>query len=162
MPDSASLLPPGEAKNPGGAGAPTSTRDRILAWARDAARRPVILGLACCSVEMIPGPGPRYELPPRVTAPEASDVLVVAGTVSEKMAPWLLHLWDQMPQPKWAVAVGACSCCGGPFATYAVTQGVDRILPIDVYIPGCPPSAEALLEGLLRLEQKIARQMSRK
>ncbi len=161
MPDPATFQP---AAPPtlGGAGALTSTADRIFAWARSAAVRPLSLGLACCAVEMTVAADLRFALPPPVTAPGASDVLIVAGTVSEKLAPWLLLLWEQMPQPKWAVAVGACASCGGPFATYAVTQGVDRILPIDIYVPGCPPSAEALVEGLLRLEQKIARQVSRR
>jgi NADH-quinone oxidoreductase subunit B len=96
--------------------------------------------------------------PPPATAPAASDVLIVAGTVSEKLAPLLRRLWDQMPHPKWAIAMGACAACGGPFPTYAVTQGIDRVIPVDVYVPGCPPPPEALLLALLHLEQKIARQ----
>jgi NADH-quinone oxidoreductase subunit B len=160
MPDSATHRPAAPTTL-GGGGALTSTCDRVFAWARGAGVRPISLGLACCAIEMTVAADPRFELALPITAPAVSDVLIVAGTLSEKLAPWLLHLWEQLPQPKWAVAVGACASCGGPFATYAVTQGIDRILPIDVYIPGCPPSSEALVEGLLRLERKIARQRSR-
>jgi len=143
----------------------TTTHDRIFDWARSSALRPIRLGLACCAVEMTADLDPRYEvarlglevaLPP-ATAPAASDVLIVAGTVSEKLAPWLRELWKQMPRPRWVIAVGACAACGGPFPTYAVTQGIDRVIPVDVYVPGCPPPPEALLLGLQHLEQKIAR-----
>jgi NADH-quinone oxidoreductase subunit B len=155
----------------GAASALTTTSSQIFAWARSSGRRPFHLGLACCAVEATVSRDPLRELASPgdavgererssrsllPAAPGASDVLLVAGTVSEKLAPWLRYLWEQMPPPKWAVAVGACASCGGPFATYAVTQGVDRILPIDLYIPGCPPSPEALLEGLQRLAEKIA------
>ena len=153
----------------GGESALTTTHDRIFDWARGSALRPIRLGLACCALEMTAALDPRYDVarlglagrmeasPPPRTAPAASDVLIVAGTVSEKLAPWLRQLWEQMPQPKWAIAVGACAACGGPFPTYAVTQGIDRIIPVDVYVPGCPPPPEALLLGLLHLENKIKR-----
>src|SRR5262245_4407536 len=128
----------------GGAGALTTTHDRIFDWARSSALRPIRLGLACCAVELTATLDSRYDLPrlgflgrlgaspPPRTAPAASDVLIVAGTVSEKLTPWLRQLWEQMPRPKWAIAVGACAACGGPFPTYAVTQGVDRVIPVDV------------------------------
>ncbi|HEV3460224.1 MAG TPA: NADH-quinone oxidoreductase subunit NuoB [Thermoanaerobaculia bacterium] len=150
-----------------GAAALTTTCDLIFDWARGSALRPIRLGLACCAVEMTAVLDPRYDrarlglpaaAPPPATAPAASDVLIVAGTVSEKLAPLLRRLWDQMPHPKWAIAMGACAACGGPFPTYAVTQGIDRVIPVDVYVPGCPPPPEALLLALLHLEQKIARQ----
>jgi NADH-quinone oxidoreductase subunit B len=153
----------------GGESALTTTHDRIFDWARGSALRPIRLGLACCALEMTAALDPRHDVarlglavrieasPPPRTAPAASDVLIVAGTVSEKLAPWLRQLWEQMPQPKWAIAVGACAACGGPFPTYAVTQGIDRIIPVDVYVPGCPPPPEALLLGLLHLENKIKR-----
>jgi NADH-quinone oxidoreductase subunit B len=166
--------PPPELPEDDGAGALTTTRDRIFDWARSSALRPIRLGLACCAVEMTAALDPRYDvvrlgllgrpgaLPPPRTAPAASDVLIVAGTVSEKLAPWLRQLWEQMPAPKWAIAVGACATCGGPFPTYAVTQGIDRVIPVDVYVPGCPPPPEALLLGLLQLENKIKRSGGRR
>jgi NADH-quinone oxidoreductase subunit B len=168
---------PGGPESAGGS-ALTTTADLVFEWARSSAFRPIRLGLACCAVEMTAALDPRYELPrrglppasdglPRSAPPPsvravASDVLIVAGTVSEKLAPWLLRLWEQMAQPKWALAVGACATCGGLFPTYAVTQGIDRLIPIDVYVPGCPPPQEALLLGLLHLEQKIARRRGRR
>ena len=176
MPDPASPAPVG--RESAGGSALTTTADLLFEWARSSAMRPIGLGLACCAVEMTAALDPRYELPrrgllptlgghPRAAPPPsapaaASDVLIVAGTVSEKLAPWLLRLWDEMPRPKWALAVGACAACGGPFPTYAVTQGIDRLIPVDVYVPGCPPPPEALLLGLLHLELKIARLRGRR
>ncbi len=148
------------------AGALTTSRDLIFDWARSSALRPIRLGLACCAVETTAVLDPRFDgvrlglhgaVPPPVTAPAASDVLIVAGTVSEKLAPALRRLWEQMPAPKWVIAMGACAACGGPFPTYAVTQGIDRVIPVDVYVPGCPPPPEALLLALFHLETKIAR-----
>jgi NADH-quinone oxidoreductase subunit B len=144
----------------------TTTYEQIFAWARRAAVTPVRLGLACCAVEMVPEVERQPEwLPPDEAglraAPARSDVLIVAGTISEKMAPVLRRLWDEMPAPKWAIALGACATCGGPFRTYAVTQGLDRILPVDVYVPGCPPGPEALLRGLRHLQMKIERGQKR-
>jgi NADH-quinone oxidoreductase subunit B len=156
------------------AGALTTTYDQIFDWARSSALRPIRLGLACCAVEMTAVLDPRYDrarlalpaaailpAPAPATAPAQSDVLIVAGTVSEKLAPMLRRLWEQMPQPKWVIAMGACAACGGPFPTYAVTQGIDRVIPVDVYVPGCPPPPEALLLALLHLEKKIARHRRR-
>jgi NADH-quinone oxidoreductase subunit B len=170
MPNAAPL-PPLAISELAAVSALTTTYDRIFEWARGATLRPLRLGLACCAVEMTAFSGMPHEprrgdgraaadaLPassPPACPPAASNVLIVAGTVSEKLAPELQRLWDQMPRPKWAIALGACASCGGPFATYAVTQGIDRLLPVDVYVPGCPPSAAALLAGLAVLEQKIA------
>jgi len=144
---------------PPGAGALTTTCELLRAWLRGAGMRPVHLALACCAVEMaaVNGPQAPWSEAPLATHPAASDLLIVAGTVSEKLAPWLRQLWDEMPRPKWALAVGSCAACGGPFPTYAVAQGVDRIIPVDVYVPGCPPSPEALLAGFQLLEKRIAR-----
>jgi NADH-quinone oxidoreductase subunit B len=138
----------------------TTTTEKIYHWAREAAAFPVRLGLSCCAIELAPLPDPRHDAA-RFGAsvfraqPAASDLLIVAGTLSEKMAPIVRRLWDQMPSPKWAMALGACATCGGPYRTYAVTQGLDRILPVDVYVAGCPPRPEAFLEGLERLKAKI-------
>jgi NADH-quinone oxidoreductase subunit B len=147
------------AEPPAGAGALTTTSERLRAWLRGAGMQPVHLALACCAVEMtaVHGPHAPWGEPPPAVLPAASDLLIVAGTVSEKLAPWLRQLWDEMPRPKWSMAVGSCAACGGPFPTYAVAQGVDRIIPIDVYVPGCPPSPEALLAGFQQLEKRIDR-----
>jgi NADH-quinone oxidoreductase subunit B len=140
----------------------TTTCDRIFAWARRSALWPLPLGLACCAVEMMPLFEAGQELgglePGTLgQAPERSDVLIVAGTVSEKMAPLLRQLWEQMPAPRWVIAMGACASCGGPYRTYAVTQGIDRVIPVDVFVSGCPPRLDTLLCGLLHLEKKIGR-----
>jgi len=140
----------------------TTTYDKIFNWARRSSIWPMQFGLACCAIEMMATLDPRHDMARfgaevfRAT-PRQSDLMIVAGTVTEKMAPIVRELWDQMPSPKWAIAMGACATCGGPYRTYAVTQGVDRILPVDVYVPGCPPRPEALLWGLLHLQQKIDR-----
>jgi NADH-quinone oxidoreductase subunit B len=140
----------------------TTTYDRIFDWARRLGVRPLLLGLSCCAVGMTPALDPRHDLArfggeAFRAAPGRSDLLIIAGTVSEKMAPLIRRLWDEMPDPKWAIALGSCAACGGPYRTYAVTQGVDRVIPIDVYVPGCPAGPEALLAGLLELEKKIGR-----
>jgi NADH-quinone oxidoreductase subunit B len=140
----------------------TTTWDRIFDWFRRLGVRPLQLGLACCALEMMPALDPRHDLArfggeAFRAAPGRSDLLIVAGTVSEKMAPLIRRLWDEMPDPKWAIALGSCAACGGPYRTYAVTQGVDLVIPIDVYVPGCPPRPEALLAGLLQLEEKMGR-----
>ena len=140
----------------------TTTYDKIFNWARRSAIWPMQFGLACCAIEMMAVLDPRHDMSRfgaevfRAT-PRQSDLMIVAGTVTEKMAPIVRRLWDQMPDPKWAIAMGACATCGGPYRTYAVTPGVDRVIPVDVYVPGCPPRPEALLWGLLHLQRKIDR-----
>jgi len=121
---------------------------------------PLTFGLACCAIEMMATGASRYDLA-RFGAevfrasPRQADLMIVAGRVSQKMAPVLRQIYDQMPEPKWVIAMGACSSCGGVFNNYAILQGVDEIVPVDVYVPGCPPRPESLIYGILQLQKKI-------
>ncbi len=139
-----------------------STVDYVFNWARKSALWPLTFGLACCAIEMIASTTSRFDMA-RFGAevfrpsPRQADLMIVAGTVSLKMAPALKRVWEQMPDPKWCISMGACSSVGGPFNTYAVLQGVDKIVPVDVYIVGCPPRPENLFYGLLKLQEKIDR-----
>jgi NADH-quinone oxidoreductase subunit B len=116
----------------------------------------------CCGAELAASWGPRFDLdrlgvPLPVAAPQHADLLLVVGAISHRMAPLLEHVYHLMPEPRWVVAVGACACSGGPYENYATVQGVDRLVPVDVYIPGCPPRPEALLDGVAKLQERIAR-----
>ncbi|HEX4497612.1 MAG TPA: NADH-quinone oxidoreductase subunit NuoB [Thermoanaerobaculia bacterium] len=137
-----------------------TTWDRIFDWTRRLGVRPTQIGLGCCAIGMTPALDPRHDLSRFGvdvfrTAPRRGDLLIVAGTVSRKMAPLLRRLWDEMPEPRWALALGSCASGGGPYRTYAVLRGIGQVIPIDVHVPGCPPRPEALLAGLRELETRM-------
>jgi len=138
--------------------------ENLISWAVNQSRAnsiwPLGFGLACCAIEMMSTLGPGFDLS-RMGAevmrpsPRQADLMIVAGRVSIKMAPVLRQLYEQMPEPKWVIAMGACASCGGVFNNYAILQGVDKIVPVDVYVPGCPPRPEALIHGIMKLQEKI-------
>lgn len=139
-----------------------TTLDQAVDWARSSSLWPMTFGLACCAIEMMATGAPRYDIDRfgagafRAT-PRQADLMIVAGTVNVKMAERVRRLYNQMPEPKFVIAMGACTCGGGPYYKYGynVVKGVDLVVPVDVYVPGCPPRPEALLEGLMRVQDKI-------
>ena len=139
-----------------------TSADALINWARTGSMWPMTFGLACCAVEMMHTSMPRYDLERFGTAPRASprqsDVMIVAGTLTNKMAPALRKVYDQMPEPRYVISMGSCANGGGYYHySYSVVRGCDRVVPVDIYVPGCPPTAEALLYGILLLQKKIRR-----
>ena len=134
----------------------------VFNWARSYSLWYFQFGLACCAIEVMAVSGPRHDFMrlgviPLPASPRQADFMIVAGTVTDKMAPSVKRLYDQMPEPKYVISMGSCSNSGGPYwDSYSVTKGVDQLIPVDVYVPGCPPRPEALIEGLLKLQQLIS------
>ena len=142
-----------------------TTVEQAINWARQSSIWPMTFGLACCAIEMMAAGASRYDLDRFGIvfrpSPRQSDVMIVAGTLVNKMAPALRKVYDQMPEPRWVISMGSCANGGGYYHySYAVVRGCDRIVPVDVYVPGCPPTAEALLYGIIQLQKKIARTSS--
>ena len=141
----------------------TTKLGKVVGWAQKNALWPATFGLACCAIEMMAMANSRWDAA-RFGAevfrasPRQADLMIVSGRVSQKMAPVLKRIYNQMPEPKWVIAMGACSSCGGIFNNYAIVQGVDRVVPVDVYVPGCPPGPEALLYGVIKLQEKILKE----
>lgn len=132
-------------------------------WARTRSMWPMLFGLACCAIEMMSAQAPVYDMARfgmelMRPSPRQSDLMIVAGRVSRKMAPVLRHLYDQMPEPKWVLSMGDCASCGGVFNNYAIVQGVDEIVPVDVYVAGCPPRPEQLIHGMMLLHERVTQE----
>lgn len=140
----------------------TTSVDWVINWARRSSLWPVTFGLACCAIEMMTTGSSHYDLDRLGVifrgSPRQSDLMIVAGTLTWKMAHVLRKIYDQMPEPKYVISMGSCANSGGIFDTYSVVQGVDQVVPVDVYIPGCPPRPEGLIYGILKLQEKIEKQ----
>ena len=147
-------------KKAGDMGIITTTLEQVVCFARTNSMWPVLFGLACCALEMMAAQSShndlsRFGMELNRASPRQSDLMIVAGRVSQKMAPVVRQLYEQMPDPKWVIAMGDCASCGGVFNNYAIVQGVDEVVPVDVYISGCPPRPEALIHGILTLYEKV-------
>ncbi|MDX2481641.1 MAG: NADH-quinone oxidoreductase subunit B family protein [Desulfuromusa sp.] len=142
-----------------GSGFITTSLDKLVNWSRASSMWPLTFGLACCAIEMMATGAARFDLDRMGilfrASPRQADVIIIAGTVTKKMVPVIKTVYEQMPEPKYVIAMGACASSGGIFDTYSTVQGVDEFLPVDVYIPGCPPRPEGLLYGLMKLQDKI-------
>ena len=140
----------------------TTSLDKVVNWSRSRSLWPMTFGLACCAIEMMATGASHNDLDRFGiifrASPRQSDCIIIAGTVTKKMLPVIKTVYEQMPEPKWVIAMGACACSGGVFDTYSVVQGIDEALPVDVYIPGCPPRPEALLFGIMKLQDKIMKE----
>ena len=151
---------PRMAERPEGFGIVLAQLNKVLDWSRSSSLWPATFGLACCAIEMMSASASRWDIS-RFGAevfrasPRQADLMIVAGRLSVKMAPVLRRIYDQMPEPKWVLSMGACASCGGVFNNYAIVQGVDKVVPVDVYVPGCPPTPDMLLQGLNLLQEKI-------
>jgi len=137
-----------------------STIEKAANWARGSSLWPLTFGLACCAIEMMSMSAARFDISRFGSeifraSPRQADLMIVAGRVSQKMAPVLRQLYDQMPEPKWVIAMGACASCGGVYNNYALVQGVDKIVPVDVFLAGCPPRPEALLFAIIQLQEMV-------
>lgn len=144
----------------GNLGVVTLSLEKLVNWGRTYAMWPLGFGLACCAIEMMATQASNYDLSRfgmelMRASPRQSDLMIVAGRVSRKMAPVLRRLYDQMPDPKWVISMGDCASCGGIFNNYAIVPGVDEVVPVDVYIAGCPPRPEALIHGILTLHEQV-------
>ena len=137
-----------------------TTLEKAVAWAQSKSMWPDTFGLACCAIEMMSVVSSRYDIARFgmerfSSSPRQADLLIISGRVTHKMAPPLRQVYDQMLEPKWVIAMGACASSGGMFNNYTILQGVDKIVPVDIHVPGCPPRPEALMEGIIRLHEKI-------
>ena len=140
-----------------------TTLDKMVNWAKKRSMWPLGFGLACCAIEMMSTFAShfdlaRYGMEIMRPSPRQADLIIVSGRLSVKMAPVLKRLYDQMPNPKWVISMGACASCGGVFNNYAIVQGVDKVIPVDIYVPGCPPRPEQLMNGILKLYEKVEKE----
>ncbi len=147
----------------GDMGVVTVRLEDAVNWGRTRSMWPMLFGLACCAIEMMSAQAPVYDMARfgmelMRPSPRQSDLMIVAGRVSRKMAPVLRHLYDQMPEPKWVLSMGDCASCGGVFNNYAIVQGVDEIVPVDVYVAGCPPRPEQLIHGMMLLHERVTQE----